>query len=131
MSSPCRVSLIATLNDRSVLVEDAGNPDILLRGLEGVPREFGALINRAWQEIICTRDVSDINLHLGTKLPYGQRNEILKCQNWLLQRVLGIIPRRRRYHRPVEPPPVRIPPSPELSRLIDMWNRVSQTKIAL
>lgn len=125
MSSPCRVSLIATLDDRSVLVEDAGNPDILLRGLEGAPREFGALVNRAWQESICMRDVSDINLHLGMKLPYQQRNEILKWQHWLLQRVLGITQRRRRYRRPTSPPlPPPIPPSREVLEVMDMWNRV-------
>ena len=78
MSSPCRVSLIATVDDRSVLIEDAGNPDILLRGLEGDRRELPSLIRRAWRETIRTRDVSDIGLHLGPHLPYAQRDEILQ-----------------------------------------------------
>ena len=111
MSSFCRVSLIATGDDRSVLVEDAANPDILLRGLEGGPSEFSPLLRRAWRETIHSHEVSDIGLHLGPNLPYAQRDEILEGIYWLTRRVLGLPPKKSVVERK--------PPSLALSSCLD------------
>ena len=78
------------MDDRSVLVEDAGNPGILLLGLEGDSREFTSLLHRAWREGLSERDVSHIGLRLGPNLPYAQRSEILDSFHWLMRRVLRV-----------------------------------------
>lgn len=86
----CRVNVVATLEDQSVHIEEAGKPDNLLFAVED-ERGMAPVIHRAWRDFIKTRtcSIQSIGLHLGAAMPHERRNEALCGAISLLRRIIG------------------------------------------
>lgn len=83
----CRVTVVATLEDQSLYIEEAGASNNLLCAVEGERLPFA--LRRAWR-FLQTRIIGSIDLHFSPDLSRARRAEIVEGFTWLLRRSLKV-----------------------------------------
>lgn len=78
----CRVKVMATSEDESVHIVQAGNPGRLLRVIED-----GPTMDLTWR-FIRTRDITGIDLLLSP-MSFARRCQIVRKVTWLMGQITG------------------------------------------